>query len=369
MGQTLEGETQASSPMAKYLEEGYDYEFPHRGEIRQAKVVSIEPHEIIVDVGAKRDGIVPSRDLEMLGEEAVAEIKVGDELPVYILQPEDREGKMIVSINMARKHQDWLRAQALFESGELFQGKVIGYNKGGVFVSFGELKGFVPASQLLDIPKGLPHNERMKRLSKLIGKELPLKVIEVDRSRRRLVLSERAAQRQWRELKKEQLMEELVEGEVRQGTVTKLCDFGAFVDLGGAEGLVHISELSWGKVNHPREVLKVGQKVDVYILHLDYEEKRIDLSIKRLQPDPWTLVDEKYRIGQLVKGTITKVVDFGAFARIEPGLEGLIHISELSEGNLEHPSQVVREGDELTLRIISIEPMRKRIGLSLRKAR
>ena len=183
-----------------------------------------------------------------------------------------------------------------------------------------------------------------------------------------MIFSERAAQREWREQQKQQLMNELYEGEVRRGIVSSLCNFGAFVDLGGADGLVHISELAWHRVRHPSEVLKVGDEVDVYVLRLDYERKRIGLSIKRLQPDPWTLVDEKYHVGQLVRGTITNVVAFGAFARLEPGVEGLIHVSELAEGKISHPSSVVNKGDELTLRIISINAGRRRIGLSLRQA-
>jgi small subunit ribosomal protein S1 len=217
------------------------------------------------------------------------------------------------------------------------------------------------------MPRRLSHEQKMARLSEFIGETLPLKIIEVNRRRRRLIFSERAAQREWRELQKEQLMNELYEGEVRRGIVSSLCHFGAFVNLGGADGLVHVSELAWHRVRHPREVLSVGDEVDVYILRLDYERKRIGLSVKRLQPDPWTLVDEKYHLEQLVRGTITNVVDFGAFARLEPGVEGLIHVSELTNGNVGHPSDVVRKGDELTLRIISINPMRRRIGLSLRQ--
>jgi small subunit ribosomal protein S1 len=176
------------------------------------------------------------------------------------------------------------------------------------------------------------------------------------------------ARREWREKQKQQLMNELYEGEIRRGTVSSLCNFGAFVDLGGADGLVHISELAWYRVRHPREVLSVGDEVDVYVLRLDYERRRIGLSIKRLQPDPWTLVDEKYQVGQLVRGRITNVVAFGAFARLELGVEGLIHVSELAQGKISHPSSVVKKGDELTLRVIGINSGRRRIGLSLRQA-
>jgi small subunit ribosomal protein S1 len=218
------------------------------------------------------------------------------------------------------------------------------------------------------MPRRLPHERKMARLSEFIGETLPLKVIEVQRRRRRLIFSERAAQRKWREQQKQQLMDEIYEGEVRRGIVCSLCNFGAFVDLGGADGLLHISELAWHRVRHPREVLSVGDEVDVYVLRLDHERGRIGLSIKRLQPDPWTLVDEKYQVGQVVRGEITNVVAFGAFARLEPGVEGLIHISELAEGKISHPSSVVKKGDEVTLRIISINAGRRRIGLSLRQA-
>jgi small subunit ribosomal protein S1 len=208
----------------------------------------------------------------------------------------------------------------------------------------------------------------MAKLSEFVGKTLPLKVIEVHRRRRRLIFSERVAQRKWREQQKQQLMNEICEGEVRRGTISSLCNFGAFVDLGGADGLVHISELAWHRVRHPREVLNVGDEIDVYVLRLDHERGRIGLSTKRLHPDPWTLVDDNYQPGQLVQGKITNIVDFGAFARLEPGVEGLIHISELAEGKVGHPSSVVKKGDEVTLRIISVNAGRRRIGLSLRQA-
>jgi len=361
-------EEQAASPMGEFLKEEYDYKHPRRGGIRQAMVLSIEPHQIVVDIRAKRDGIVPESDLVRLGENELSAIEIGDEISVYVLKPEDSDGNVIVSVNMALVHRDWLRAEEFFESGEIYEGKISNCNKGGVVVPFGRISGFVPASQLVNMPRQLSHEEKMAKLSEFVGEALALKVIEVNRHRRRLIFSERAAQRQWREQQKEQLMNELCEGEIRRGTISSLCNFGAFVDLGGADGLVHISELAWHRVRHAREVLSVGDEVDVYVLRLDYERRRIGLSIKRLQPDPWTLVDDKYQAGQLVQGKITNVVDFGAFACIEPGVEGLIHISELAEGNFGHPSKVVKKDDELTLRIISLDAGRGRIGLSLRQA-
>jgi len=263
--------------------------------------------------------------------------------------------------------KDWLRAEELYERGEIFEAEVAGYNKGGLLVPFGRIRGFVPASQIVDLAGRAGGNSQMERLAGIVGETLHFKVIEVDRYRRRLILSERAAQRQWRRLQREKLLRELKEGDIRHGVVSNLCDFGAFVDLGGADGLIHVSELSWDRVKHPRELLQVGDEIDVYVLRVDRERKRIGLSLNRLRPDPWTLVEEKYQVGQLVEGTITHVVDFGAFARIEEGIEGLIHISELAEGNIFRPQDVVKEGDMLTLRVIGIDAARRRMGLSLRQ--
>jgi small subunit ribosomal protein S1 len=204
--------------------------------------------------------------------------------------------------------------------------------------------------------------------AKMVGQKLRLKVIELDRRRNRLILSERAAMREWRRQQKDKLLDELQEGDIRQGRVSSLCNFGAFIDLGGADGLVHLSELSWGRVSHPREVLRVGDQVDAYVLNVDREKGRIGLSIKRLQPEPWSLVPEKYFVGQLVQGTITKLANFGAFARLDDDeIEGLIHISELSEDPITHPKEVVKEGDIVTLRIIRIDADRRRMGLSLKR--
>jgi small subunit ribosomal protein S1 len=361
-------EEQVPSPLGEFLDEEYDYKYPRRGDIRQAVVLSIEPHQILVDIGAKRDGIVPDTDLQRLKEEEINALEVGEKTLVYVLKSEDSDGNVVVSVNMALKHKDWLKAEEFLKNGKIFKGKIDKYNKGGLIVPFGRLSGFVPASQVVNMPRRLSHERKMAKLSEFVGETLPLKVIEVHRRRRRLILSERAAQREWREQQKQQLMDELYEGEVRQGTVSSLCHFGAFIDLGGADGLVHISELAWHRVKHPREVLSVGDEVDVYVLRLDYERGRIGLSTKRLQPDPWTLVEEKYQVGQVVQGKITNVVAFGAFARLEPGVEGLIHISELAEGKTDHPSSVVKKGDEVTLRVISVNARRRRIGLSLRQA-
>ncbi len=362
------GEEKALSPMWEFLSEEFDYQRPKRGDILDAEVVRIDKDAIIVDVGAKSEGVVPSKDLEMLDEEVRASIEVGDRVSVYVLRPGGPDGDLIVSVNMARTLEDWQEAERYLEEEKLYEGTVTAHNKGGLIVPFGQIRGFVPASQLVNLGGKQGPQSRMEKLAQMEGEKLQLKVIEVNQNRRRLIFSQRAAMRHLREEQKEKLLEELQEGDIRIGKVSNLCDFGAFVDLGGADGLIHISELSWQRVKHPREVLKVGNEVEVYVLRVDREQKRIGLSLRRLQPDPWTLVDEKFYVGQIVKGTITNVVNFGVFARIDEGIEGLIHISELSDEAFDDPQKIVHEGDVLPLKILSIDTARQRIALSLKQA-
>jgi small subunit ribosomal protein S1 len=236
-----------------------------------------------------------------------------------------------------------------------------------LLVNLDGVRGFVPASQVTEI-RGGDDSSKQADMARLIGTKLPLKVIEINRHRNRLILSERQAIQERRDEMKEKLIQELHEGEVRKGKVSSICDFGAFVDVGGADGLVHLSELSWSRVRHPSELLKVGQDVDVYVLGINQQEKKIALSIKRTQAEPWSRVATSYEVGQLVKGTVTQLANFGAFARIEDGIEGLIHVSELADERIQHPKQVVSEGQDLILRIIRIDPQRRRMGLSLRRA-
>jgi small subunit ribosomal protein S1 len=354
--------------MEDLLSQGeYAYQRPKRGEIRTGAVVLVGPNEIVVDVGAKREGVVSSQDLERLSPEERAAISVGDEISVYVVNPEDRDGNTIVSIHLAQIEQDWQKAEGCLASKEIFEGSVIGYNKGGLVVPFGRIRAFVPASQITSFPRRLSPEQRIERLSQQVGREIIGQIIEVDRRRKRLIMSEQAAQSEWRELRRSKVMDSLVEGQVVHGVVTSLANFGAFVDLGGTDGLIHISELSWHRVRHPREVVQVGDEVDVYVLKLDRAHSRIGLSLRRLQPDPWSLVDTKYYIDQRVAGRITNITDFGAFAHLEDGIEGLIHISELSDAEINHPSEVVRRGEEYMLEIIKIEPERQRIGLSLKR--
>lgn len=252
------------------------------------------------------------------------------------------------------------------ESGEMIECEIIGYNKGGAIVPFGRLRGFVPASHLTDLTPGMSDRKRQQRLAKLRTEKLPLKIIEVDRRRRRLVLSQREAQKEWEEKRKQELLENLKEGDVLTGRISGLRDFGVFVDLGGADGLVHISELAWHRIDHPREVVKVGDEIKVVVLKVDREEQRISLSHKNVIANPWDSVEERYHVNQLVEGKITRILDYGAFAEIEPGIEGLLHVSQLSRGNVENVSEVVKEGETHLLRVVSIDSNRQRIGLSLK---
>jgi len=359
-----EGDDNAKA-MAELLENAYTFRMPNRGDILEGTVVKIDPDQILVDIGFKSEGVVPGAELERIKPET---IKVGDQVLVYVVNPEDKSGNVVLSLIRAQLERDWRNAEKLFESGEIFEATVSGYNRGGLIVRLGKVRGFVPASQLSSATREGNEEVQSDDLAKLVGQKLKLKIIELDRGRNRLILSERAAIREWRRQQKERLLAELQEGDIVRGAVSSLCDFGAFVDLGGADGLIHLSELSWGRVSHPSEVLKVGDEVEVYVLKVDRKERRIGLSLKRLQPDPWSQVEEKYSVGQLVEGTITKLTNFGAFARLKDDeIEGLIHISELSDERVTHPREVVKEGDVLTLRIIRIDPERRRMGLSLRK--
>jgi len=260
---------------------------------------------------------------------------------------------------------DWEQVQQVFDSDTTVELKVVGHNRGGLLVEWSTLRGFIPASQLVDFPAMADTRNRREMLASRIGQTLRLRVIELDRVQNRLILSERAAQVQ--PGTRANVLGSIKEGDICSGQVTNLCDFGVFVDLGGLEGLIHISELSWGRVSHPRDILNRGDTIQVYVMRVDQEQGRVALSIKRLRPDPWQTVEQRYQVGQTVEGVITNVVDFGAFACIEEGLEGLIHVSELAEGHFLHPRNVVHEGDTVKARILNIDGRARRLGLSLRR--
>jgi small subunit ribosomal protein S1 len=370
VSQTLEEQTQSPQQDMETLlnEEGLGLDMPKQGEIRTGTIAQIGTSEILVSIGTKSEGIISGREKELIPPEDLQSLEVGQDIPVYVVDLEDSNGNVVLSYIRAREERDWRQDEDLLSSGDAFDGKIIGYNKGGLIVPIGSLRGFVPASQvsvLRRVEGGADTPEQ--RWGKMVGDPNRVRVIEVDRERRRLILSERSAQQETRETLKDRLLDELQEGTVRMGRVTSLAEFGAFVNIDGADGLVHLSEISWERIQHPNEVLKVGQEVQVKVISMDRERKRIGLSIRQLQADPWTRKVDQLREGQLIAGTITHLTKFGAFAKIGEDLEGLIHVSELSENRIAHPKEVVKEGDEVTLRVIKIDSERRRIGLSLRK--
>ena len=358
------------NPMETLPDDAFNFPQLHSGDVVDGKIVSISPTEVLVDIGYKSDALVESHELERLDRDFLASLAVGETVVAYVIQPEDKDGNVVISLQRAQQEQDWRQADELLKSQDVFEGVVTGFNRGGVIVKVGRVRGFVPASQLssrwqIQQDGAVDHEQRW---AKLTGQKMQLKIVELDRRRNRLILSERAAMRDWRKGQKDRLLSELHKGDTLAGIVTSIAPFGAFVDLGGADGLIHLSELAWHRVEHPSEVVQVGQEVSVYVLNIDDERKRIGLSLRRLTPEPWTVVNENFVIGQVVTATITKLTNFGAFANIGDSIEGLIHISELADYRVNHPKEVVQEGDEVQVRVIRIDPQRRRVGLSLRQA-
>lgn len=352
----------------QYLAEEEDLSLPERGDLREGIIVEVRSNELLVNIGAKRDGIVPQSDLNRLDEEYVSTLREGETAPVVVSKLTTSEGMLVLSIADALQKKDWLVAEKMLESGEITVRKVVGYNKGGLLADFDHLRGFIPASHVVGLPRNMNEEQRNERLQKIVGQELPVKVIEVERQRRRLVLSYRLAEREYRAGRKAELFKELEVGAVIDGEVRSLRPFGAFVDIGGADGLLHVSEIGWTPVSHPRDVLKVGDRLQVEVLRLDPERSRIALSRKRLLSNPWESIEERYRVNDTILVTVTRVIDFGAFAQLEPGIEGLIHISELADITVAEPLKMVSSGDRVPVKILRIHPDRQRIGLSRRQA-
>jgi small subunit ribosomal protein S1 len=361
------GNADAHTDMATLLEEGLDYRSPHRGEIVEGTVMDWDRDGMLVDIGAKSEGIVLRNEMQSLGAKPEEKVGAGDKLLVYVVQPDTAEGQIILSVDRARGEQGWHTLQERFDSGEAFDGEVTGYNKGGLLVNVEGVNAFVPLSQVVGVRP--TRDDGSSGLAEAVGTSLRLKVIEINRRRNRVILSERAAMQEWRSAQKDRLIQELREGDIRRGRISSVRSFGVFVDLGGADGLAHLSELSWDRDKSPAELYNVGDEVDVYVTKVDAENKKIALSLRRAKPEQWDAVVGKYQEGQVVTGLVTKLVTFGAFARIEGPVEGLIHVSELVDKRIGHPKDVVREGDLLPLKIVRIERDRHRLGLSLRRAR
>ena len=347
--------------------------FKH-GDVVEGQVVRIDKDEILVDIGAKSEGVVSNRELFGRHGEGQPELAIGDTVLVYVLQPESPEGHVVLSLRRAGLERKWRAMQEQFEAGVIIEAPVIDHNKGGLIVDCG-IRGFVPISQIVDFPRR-PQNDQPRdaaqeiaeKLMPFVGRKLRLKILEVNRKANRLILSEKVALYEERREKRDELFSSLQVGQKVTGTVRSIAPFGVFIDLGGIDGLVHKSELSWNKVNNPESGYHVGEEVEAEVIDINHERGRISLSIRRLQPDPWHSTVADFKVGDIIDGTVTKLVNFGAFVRVRDGLEGLIHISELSHQRVAHPGDVVHEGQSLKLKIISLDSERHRLGLSLKQA-
>lgn len=364
-------QSDAPSDMQTLLDQQPSSNGLRKGDLVEGTIISTSPTEIRVDIGAKTDAVVNGKELERLTPETLQTLDVGKQIKAYILLPENADGFPVLSLSRAMEEQDWARAEELRNSKEVYQGRIDGYNRGGLIVRFGRLRGFVPESQVSRDRRRRVEGitDPQQKWGKMRNEEIAVKVLEVDRGRDRLILSEREAVPALRDGQKQKLLEELKIGDRRTGIIKSVTEFGAFVDVGGADGLVHITEISHKHITSPKDVLKPGQEVNVEVISVDPERKRIGLSIKRTESDPWETIVKKYAVGQLVEGTITKTAKFGAFARLkdDPEIEGLIHLSELADHHVENPNEVVNEGEEYTLRIVRIDPEQRRIALSIKK--
>src|SRR5215211_5703936 len=340
----------------------YDSTFPiiNEGEVVRGKVVRVDKDEVLIDIGYKSEGVIPVAELSIRRSVNPAdEVQIGDEIDALVMTKEDAEGRLILSKKRARFEMAWKRIEAAAESGEPVEGTVIEVVKGGLILDLG-VRGFLPAS-LVDI-------RRVHNLDEFKGQTLECKVIELNRSRNNVVLSRRAVLEEERKEVREQILGRLQPGMIVEGKISNIVDFGAFVDLEGIDGLIHISELSWSHVNHPSEVLSIGETVRVKVLDIDRGRQRISLGLKQTQEDPWQKVVNEYRVGAVLEGKVTKVVAFGAFVEIVPGVEGLVHISELAEHHVESPGDVVTPGQEVWVRILEIAEERRRISISVKRA-
>ncbi|KKL89423.1 hypothetical protein LCGC14_1914840, partial [marine sediment metagenome] len=342
-----------------------------RGDIVEGAVVGTHRDGTLVDIGAKSEGVIPDSEMRSLQPEGPSHLQVGDKVLVFVLQPESPEGQIILSLDRARGEQGWRILQEYMEQNQAFEGYVTGSNKGGLLVNVEGVNTFVPLSQIASgrPERGSPEVTE-RSLAEWVGRTLTLKVIELNRRRNRAIVSERAAMQEKRAAEKERLLQELNEGDIRTGRITSIRDFGIFVDVGGADGLVHLSEMSWDRTpKSPQELFHVGDEVEVYVLKVDQESKKIALSLRRAQPERWAEIVSGFREGQIVPGQVTKLAPFGAFVRLEGPVEGLVHISELVERRINHPDEIVAEGDIIPVKIVRIEHDRHRLGLSLRQAR
>ena len=359
---------EGTSGMWKLLEQSEDTRPPRPGEAREGTIVRISPDSLLVNIGLKSDGIIPTSEMRTLTPAMLSSMKLGEAITVTVVDPENEEGQVVLSWDKARIERDWDNIKILSETGQTVSCKVTGYNRGGLVAYVGNIQGFIPLSQLSNAPRPEAADDTGAHMASMVGKTLNTKVLEINRLRSRVILSEKQASQENKAQQKERLLKELEVGKTVKGKVSGISSFGVFVNLGGADGLIHISELSWRQVKNPEDMLNVGDEIEVYVLKVDVDTKKIALSLKRTQQEPWALAEGRYREGQLVSATITRLTNFGAFAKLDSGLEGLIHISELSEKRVNNPKEVVKEGDAVTLKVLKVEPEKRRIALSLRQA-
>ena len=330
------------------------------GDLIDGTVVKIEHDEVLVDIGFKSEGVIPARELSIRKDADPSEVvSLGDKLEALVLQKEDKDGRLILSKKRAEYERAWIQVEEKFKAGEVVTGEVIEVVKGGLILDIG-LRGFLPAS-LVDL-------RRVKDLTAYLGTEIEARVIEMDRNRNNVVLSRRVLLEEGRKNERAEILEKLSKGMRLKGTVSSIVDFGAFVDLGGIDGLIHISELSWSHVNHPSEVVKVGEEVEVEVLDVDLQRERISLGLKQTTEDPWTKLVETYPVGTIVDGKVTKIVPFGAFIELGANVEGLVHISEMAMRHIDSPTQVVKVGDVVKVKVMDVNVERRRISLSMKAA-
>jgi len=338
-----------------------------RGEIIEGVVMGASPDGVIVDVGTKTEAVIPQSEMLSLGVEGHTRLKTGDKARVMVLQPMSAEGHGIVSLDRARGEEGWEILAGRLESGEIFSAEIVGHNRGGVLASVEGVNAFIPLSQIDSIRRDNP--EAANSLATLVGKEVRLKVIELNRRKNRAILSERAAMTEWRREQKERILEELQEGQIREGRISSITDFGVFVDLGGADGLAHLTELTWERGKKAKDLFEVGDEVKAFVLRVDREARKISLSLKRAHPEEWDSAVDRFVIGQVLIGRVTKLMPFGAFVRLDGPIEGLVHISEITNRRIQHPREVLEEGNVVPVKLVRIEKDRHRLGLSLRQAR
>jgi small subunit ribosomal protein S1 len=357
----LEEGVWTTDPESGELVPDYESTFPtiEEGQVVNGTVVRVDKDEVLVDIGYKSEGVIPVSELSIRRSVNPAdEVNLGDEIDALVLTKEDAEGRLILSKKRARFELAWKSIEKAAESGEPVTGRVIEVVKGGLILDLG-VRGFLPAS-LVDI-------RRVQDLDEFLGQELECKVIELNRSRNNVVLSRRAVLEEERKEQRQRILDRLNPGDVVEGTISNIVDFGAFVDLDGMDGLIHISELSWSHVNHPSEILNIGDVVPVKVLDIDRDRQRISLGLKQTQEDPWQRVMDTYSVGDVLEGKVTKVVSFGAFVEILDGVEGLVHISELAQHHVENPREVVNQGDTVKVKILEIDSERRRLSLSVKR--